>query len=357
VLLQKYINKHWYSGADEFEQPPTRPEAKDAIRPLLLGALSDPERKVRTAAAFATSTIARFDWPEDWPTLLSSLVQLMNAGGTDGVHGAMRVVLEFVKNDLSEDQLIPVITELVPALLAILGNPQHSFATRADTVAVYRHIVTMLSTIKDEHPQAVRQALDGMAGVWFNAFTQLLSIDAAADVSASWESLALRIQIFRVLLTFQFSFPRYLAPHLTTYIHIGIVNLTSLLPTFASHYISSDPDAPEPPTPAPDATYSAKMDLDDLATNIFEFFEPTIRVPAAKEMLIQGSGNDERGTDVMETIINLVLTYTQVMRQQEEEWLEDANAFVEDEDEENIICSLRIIGYDLMGVSCGGWYV
>jgi hypothetical protein len=38
----------------------------------------------------------------------------------------MRVVSEFVKNDLSEDQLLPVVQDLVPALLAVLGSPQVS---------------------------------------------------------------------------------------------------------------------------------------------------------------------------------------------------------------------------------------
>lgn len=49
---------------------------------------------------------------------------LLSTGSADGVHGAMRVIAEFVKNDLSEDQLAPVIRELLPALLRILGDPQ-----------------------------------------------------------------------------------------------------------------------------------------------------------------------------------------------------------------------------------------
>ena len=38
------------------------------------------------------------------------------------VHGAMRLFTEFVRNDLSEDQLLPVMRELVPVLLSILGD-------------------------------------------------------------------------------------------------------------------------------------------------------------------------------------------------------------------------------------------
>ncbi|CAK9782992.1 ARM repeat-containing protein [Cutaneotrichosporon oleaginosum] len=352
ILLQKYIDKHWSACSDAYEPPATPSEAKAAIRPMLLRALSDRERKVRTAAAFACSTVARSDWPDDWPTLLSELITLLQTGSPDAVHGAMRVVTEFVKNELSEDQLVPVVRDLVPALLSILGSPGvHSFLTRAETVAVYRQVVTLLEMLKEEHPQAVRQALNSMAPVWFDAFTQLLSVDAAVDLQTSWESLALRIRIFRVLLQFQTKFPRYIAPHIPTFLRLSILNLTSLLPAFNRYYVSSDPDSPDPPIP--EDSYQVKMDLDDLASAIFEYLEPTVRSKDAQEILLNAS--EERGTAVMETIVGLVLTYTQVTRQQEEEWLEDANAFVEDEDEDNFEYSLRIIGHDLMGSMIDKW--
>lgn len=272
---------------------------------------------------------------------------MLQTGNPDAVHGAMRVVTELAKNDLSEDQLVPVVRDLVPALLSILGSPQsHCFLTRADTVSVYRQILSMLAMLKDEHPDTVRQALDQMAPVWLDAFSQLLAVDAATETMQSWDSLALRIQIFRVVLSFQGTFPRYLSPHVPAFLRLSILNLTSLLPIFHSHYVSSDPDAPEPPIP--EEAYAVKMDLDDLASAIFEFLEPTVRVAQSKDTLVT---KDNQGTSVMETIIGLVLTYTQVTRGQEEEWEEDPNAFVEDEDEDNMAYSLRIVGHDLMGVS------
>lgn len=83
-------------------------------------------RLLTSLQAFALSTLATYDWPDDYPDLLSQLVALLSSGSPDGVHGAMRVVSEFVKNDLSEDQLLPVVQDLVPALLAVLGSPQVS---------------------------------------------------------------------------------------------------------------------------------------------------------------------------------------------------------------------------------------
>lgn len=43
----------------------------------------------------------------------------------------MRVIAEFVKNDLSEDQLLPVVQDLLPALMAVLSDAQVSASAEA----------------------------------------------------------------------------------------------------------------------------------------------------------------------------------------------------------------------------------
>jgi hypothetical protein len=50
------------------------------------------------------------------------LIGLLNSGSTDSVHGALRVIVEFVKDDLTDDQLLPVVRDMLPALLNILGD-------------------------------------------------------------------------------------------------------------------------------------------------------------------------------------------------------------------------------------------
>lgn len=59
---------------------------QEAIRRLLLTLLDDPHRKVCTAISMAVASIAHYDWPEDWPDLLPTLINWivdqtnMNAG-------------------------------------------------------------------------------------------------------------------------------------------------------------------------------------------------------------------------------------------------------------------------------------
>jgi hypothetical protein len=165
----------------------------------------------------------------------------------------MRVITEFVKNDLGEEQLLPVVRDLLPALLNILGDTQvcpgliglgmgtksgckashdqmedcvdrgavhavravmcsafspqsladtqtHTYTTRAECINVFRQTMKMLDTVREEHPAAVKKALEELSPAWLGAMQQLLGVDAAGEVSASWEALGLRIEIFRVCL-------------------------------------------------------------------------------------------------------------------------------------------------------------
>lgn len=56
----------------------------------------------------------------------------------------------------------------------------------------------MLETVREEHPAAVKQALDDIGEVWLSAFRHSLALNAKEEVEGDWESLGLRIEIFRV---------------------------------------------------------------------------------------------------------------------------------------------------------------
>jgi importin-9 len=54
--------------------------------------------------------------------------------------------------------------------------------------------------VKDQHPQATKEATASVLPVWLDAFRVLLNIDPQQDVANSdnWDGLAVRIQIFKV---------------------------------------------------------------------------------------------------------------------------------------------------------------
>lgn len=72
--------------------------------------------------AHVLSVIANSDWPDEYPELLTSLIGLLSSGSPDSVHGATQVFTEFIKSDLTEDQILPVLRQLLPVLLSIIGS-------------------------------------------------------------------------------------------------------------------------------------------------------------------------------------------------------------------------------------------
>ena len=74
--------------------------------------------------AHVLSSIANSDWPDEYPDLLNNLIALLSSPSSDSVHGAMQLFTEFIKSDLTEDQILPVLRQLLPVLLNILGAPE-----------------------------------------------------------------------------------------------------------------------------------------------------------------------------------------------------------------------------------------
>lgn len=70
--------------------------------------------------------MAKSDWPDEWPALLDDLITYLQRDSRAEVHGAMQVISDIVREDLSEDQLLPVTSSLLPPLLVVLQNEQVS---------------------------------------------------------------------------------------------------------------------------------------------------------------------------------------------------------------------------------------
>jgi len=74
----------------------------------------------------------------------------------------------------------------------------------------------MLFMVKDEHPDAVKEAVTDILPIWVNALRVLLEIPPTNDIETNeWDGLVLRFQVFKVWLTANDSKSHYV---LTIYI-------------------------------------------------------------------------------------------------------------------------------------------
>ncbi|KAK7040193.1 hypothetical protein VNI00_009999 [Paramarasmius palmivorus] len=324
IVLRKYVRERWSVFFPTFKGNAPPVEIKSQIRQAVFHGLSDPARKIRSSCAHALSSIANCDWPEEYPDLLTSLINLISSNSPASVHGAMQVFAEFINNDLTEDQILPVLRDLLPVLLNILGSTEtQSPFTRARTVSVFRQCVISLFMVKEQHPQAVKEAIASVLPVWLEAFKVLLNLDPKQDISGpSWDNLAVRIQVFKSL------------PYLNELLAAALNHLVIVYPTFDQCYISAS-------EPIPSSSEDEPVELPQLITSTMDFVSAIARGGRAREWF-----DGERSA----TLVSAVFDYIQMTEDDEETWGSNANAFVAQEDDDLASYSVRVAGLDLLNV-------
>lgn len=172
----------------------------------------------------------------------------------------MHLFSEFVQSELAEDQILPVLRQLLPILLNILGNPTaHSHLTRARAITVFRQCVTALNMVRKEYPDAVKEALTTVLPEWIQAFQVLLAQDPLVDVASAsdWDPLAVRIQIFKTLDIVQTNFSAAVKPFIEQLLELTAQNLTTLMPILRTYYLTAGGNPPPPQSvDDPDMTVS-----------------------------------------------------------------------------------------------------
>lgn len=197
----------------------------------------------------------------------------------------MQVFSEFAKDDLTEDQLLPVLRQLLPVLLNILGDRQHhSPITRARSVSVFRQCLQALYMVKEEHPHAIKEAIEGILPEWVEAFKVLLSTDINQEVSegGQWDALLIRIQIFKTLGVINTAFNRSLKPQANSLLDISLHHLQALLPAFQRYYV-------DPMGTAPTSTEDEEITIPRLAAPLIDFISNSCKRSSTKGWFETGS--------------------------------------------------------------------
>ncbi|QRV94844.1 importin-9 [Ceratobasidium sp. AG-Ba] len=341
TVLRKYINERWSPFFSGFRGSAPPVEIKTEIRAAIFKGLSDPTRKIRSLSAATCSLIAHCDWPDEYPELLDHLIGLLGTDNVSSIHGSMQVMAEFVRSDVSEDQILPILRQLLPVLMHILGDPaKHSALTRARTISVFRQCVEALYMVKEQHPSAVSEATTSVLPTWLNAFQVLLAIDPRSDVANGndWDGLAVRTEVYRSLNVIHTSFPKSLSPYTPALLSHSLTHLQNLLPVFVEYYVRSD--AASPPTASTDDP-DQQVSLTHLASALLDYVGSAARTTAGRSWFESTNGS-------LQSYIEMVAGWAQMTEEDEENWSANPNTFVAEEDDETELFSLRIAGFDLV---------
>lgn len=219
LSLNRYVLATWSPKFDEEFKGNVvlNDESKARVRNQVLGICTGDsvgdDRKVKNAASLVASKIASVDFPESWPELLPTLLQIISGTGPDAqVHGALRVLSELVESGFSEEQFFAIARDLVHGLQTVALNSNRKPIVRAMAMSVFRACFDTLEMVMEDHKVAVKGFLDEALKGWMPFFVDIIKLvlpDAPDEADETKEEglpsqfrglVALKLQVVKVRL-------------------------------------------------------------------------------------------------------------------------------------------------------------
>ncbi|GAN01450.1 importin-9 [Mucor ambiguus] len=347
VTLKSFVTTHWSpKNDDKFVGPEASPEAsisKAAVREIIVTGLADPESKIRVVSAYVVSKIAHDDFPEDWPNLFDILLSYLKANNSDSVHGAMHVLLEMVKKDISIQQLPQIGPVLIPEMYRILTSDNvYSFSTRGRAVNILTSCIEMISTLREENPGLADQFIAPIIPQWMEAFIVILNHHVQGDAEKATEEYGLKMKVVKCICTISVEFPKYIAANLPQIFEPIWMDLYNLRERYVQEFVSEDGgDIGE--------TYQDsegnEIGFQNLLYVLFDFVGTACTKKTVKHLFVNES---RAATGFFEQLLYVYIIYMQITHEQIESWSSDANQFVADEEDGTFTFNARVASIDVL---------
>ena len=153
------------------------------------------------------SKIASADFPEQWPTLLPTLLNLVPRAEPTQLYGVLVVLSNLVEDGFDEEQFSTSAVELVKCLHDVAVDGQKKLMTRALAVSIFRACFDTMELVYQTNPDAVQQFMQQASDVWTSFFLQVMrmplphkpSEQETNEVRTEWQGIiALKTQVVKV---------------------------------------------------------------------------------------------------------------------------------------------------------------
>lgn len=346
VLLKQYITHHW-SPLDEtnFIPPVVTPESKNRIKTLLLNALGQdcdlrdqgPEKKLKGAIAYAVSTIAHYDWPEEWPELFVTLVSYLSSGNKSAVYASMKVFVE-VSHEVIDSQIPTVAPLVLPKMLEILRDPiNYSLRTRGRAIQVFNYISETIGVMGEYDKVSVKTYLDPVLPHFMETLVHVLQEPYASD----HVDIGLKKDTLNCITILLKGFHKRLNPWMPQILTSVWGSLTSCASRYVNSIVNSDAGHSTDEGWFDDVIVDSDgehLGMETLIFSIFEFVSVLIETPKTRKMIKTG----------LTDLIYYIIIYMQVTDEQQATWSTVPDQFVDDEDDDSYAYSIRRSAQDVL---------
>lgn len=215
LSLKKLVGKTWSPSFDEFEGPfiisdATKVHLREAV--LSLATTGDAERKIAGVASYVVSKIASADFPDAWPSLLSTLLVQIPQAGDSQLHSILLLLGNLVEDGFDEDQFYNSAISLVKSLYDIAVDGAKKLNHRALSVSIFRACFDTMELMYQNNKSSVKQFMQESSDAWLPFFIEVLKIplpympteeeeDRTSPEVSAWRGLiALKTQVVKVSL-------------------------------------------------------------------------------------------------------------------------------------------------------------
>lgn len=179
LSLKKLVLKIWSPSLEEYEGPDTLSDAtKEQVRQSLLSiaTASDEERKIVAAASYVVSKIASADFPEQWPSLLPTLLNLVSQANVTQLHGTLLVLGSLVEDGFDEEQFSGSAIDLVRCIYNVAVDGEKRLTTRALAVSIFRACLDTMELVYQTNKASVTQFMKELSEAWSPFFIEVLKM-------------------------------------------------------------------------------------------------------------------------------------------------------------------------------------
>lgn len=357
--LRQFIERNWSGESDEGAVIPVADAVKDQIRPVVLelALSSDDERKIKTAASYAVGKIANVDFPEQWPTLLPRLLNIIPTGTDGQVHGALKVLSDLVNESLSDDQFFSMAQDIVKVVYDVAMNDSRKHILRALAISVFRGCFDLMDIVKEDHPKEVKGFADEALKGWFPFFLQAMNLRLPERDTQSpsqpeeWNGfIALKLQVVKCLLKIKGVFPQLLLPETPHFFQAAWEELTLLESHYEQLYIENDAQG------RLEDSDGLPYTLDFLVLEELDFLNGCLRAsPVQKELEAQLKAHAAaHETPWVLDLMKIATSYSRIAREEADLWDIDVSLYLAEETSVSANYTPRTACGDLL-IKLGEW--
>lgn len=179
LVLKTFVLRTWSESLDDFQGGVTISDAiKDQVRHSLLALATsgDQERKVVSASSYVVSKIASVDFPDQWPSLLPTLLQQIPRSHDNQLHGVLVVLGNLVEDGFDEEQFGQSAVELVKCIYDIAVDEGKKLTSRALAISIFRACFDTMELMYQTDKASVRQFMQEASDAWTPFFVNVLKI-------------------------------------------------------------------------------------------------------------------------------------------------------------------------------------